>query len=83
MSGELVVGGGRPAVLMSQCQHDHGERLGQHDHGERLGHHQDDADDANAPIVAHRVTGLLARMTAAAAAGASMRGISPRQEDRR
>ncbi len=35
------------------------------------------------PIVAFRVTALLARMTAAVAAGASTRGISPRQEDGR
>ncbi len=61
---------------MSECQHGHGERLGHHDHGERLGHHEDDADDANAPIVAARVTGLLACPSASVAAGASTRGVS-------
>ncbi len=43
-----------------------------HDHGERRGHRD---HDANAPIVADRVTALLACMTASTAAGASTRGV--------
>lgn len=69
------------SVLISQCHHDHGEHLGRHrDHQHGANDPGPRGDDANALIVAYRVTGLLACMTASAAGAASTRGISPCQE---
>ena len=42
--------------------------------------HNDDADDANAPIVTDRVTALLPRLSPSAAGGTSTQGVSPCQE---